>query len=153
MRIRNQQDFWAGVMFVGFGAFFSGFGTQYAFGTAARMGPAYFPIVLGLTLIFLGIIISIGAMAVTARNEKVARFSWSTLLLILGPVVLFGLLINNLGLILCLLMLIAVSSYASHEFTWKATLANALVLIALCLFVFVYALKLQFPLWPAFIGP
>jgi hypothetical protein len=73
-------------------------------------------------------------------------------LLVLGPIALFGLLLNALGLILCLLILIGISSYASHEFTWKATLGNASVLIVLCLAVFVYALKLQFQLWPALIG-
>lgn len=65
---------------------------------------------------------------------------------------LFGLLLTTLGLVACLFLLIAVSSYASHEFSWKAMIGNAVVLIALCLFVFVYALKLQFPIWPALFG-
>lgn len=152
MHIKNQKDFWAGVMFVAFGAFFAGFGTQYTFGSAARMGPGYFPTVLGLILILLGIVVAVGGLSAQAAVEKIDRFSWSSLFFILGPIVLFGLLLNTLGLVLCLLMLVAISSYASHEFTWKATLGNAVVLIVLCLVVFVYALKLQFQLWPAFIG-
>jgi hypothetical protein len=152
MQIKNQKDFWAGVMFVGFGVFFAAFGTQYTFGSAAHMGPGYFPTVLGLILVVLGIVISVGSLSSKAGTEKVGKFAWSTLLLVLGPIALFGLLLNALGLILCLLMLIGISSYASHEFTWKATLGNAAVLIVLCLAVFVYALKLQFQLWPAFIG-
>jgi hypothetical protein len=152
MNIKNQKDFWAGVMFVVFGAFFAGFGTQYSSGTAANMGPGYFPTMLGIALILLGIIVSVGGLSAKATPEKVDKFAWSTLFLVLGPVALFGLLLSTLGLILCLAMLIAVSSYASHEFSWKATLANAAILIALCMAVFVYALKLQFQLWPAFIG-
>ena len=66
----------------------------------------------------------------------------------LGSVVLFGLLLNRAGLIIALATVVIVSSYASHEFGWKATLINTVVLIALCLAVFVYALSLQFPLWP-----
>jgi hypothetical protein len=152
MHVRNQKDFWAGVMFVAFGLFFAGFGARYPFGTAAHMGPGYFPTVLGCILMVLGIIVAVGGLSPGAPEQKVDNFAWSTLLFVLGPIVLFGLLLNTLGLILCLLMLIGVSSYASHEFTWKATLGNAVVLIVLCLVVFVYALKLQFPLWPAGIG-
>ena len=152
MHIKNQKDFWAGVMFVAFGLFFAGFGAQYTFGSAARMGPGYFPTVLGIMLIILGIIISLGGLSAKAMKESVDKFTWPTLFLILGPIVLFGLLLNTLGLILCLLMLIAISSYASSEFSWKAMLGNAVILIVLCLAVFVYALKLQFKLWPAFIG-
>lgn len=152
MHVRDHKDFWAGVMFVAFGLFFAGFGTRYTFGSAARMGPGYFPTVLGCILMVLGIIIAVSGLAPKAPEQKVGRFAWSTLLLVLGPIVLFGLMLNTLGLILCLLMLIVISSYASHEFTWKAALGNAAVLIGLCLVVFVYALKLQFPLWPAGIG-
>jgi hypothetical protein len=152
MRIKNQKDFWAGVMFVAFGAFFAGFGTQYAFGSAARMGPGYFPTVLGLIVIVLGIIVAIGGLSPGAAEEKVARFDWQTLLLVLGPIVLFGLLLNPLGLVVSLFVLVAISSYASHEFKWREALINAVVLIALCLIIFVWALKLQFPLWPSFIA-
>lgn len=152
MRIKNQKDFWAGVMFVVFGAFFAGFGSQYSLGSAANMGPGYFPTMLGIALVALGIFISVSGLSPKAAAEKIDRFAWGTLLLILGPVALFGLLLPSLGLVACLLMLVAIASYASHEFSWKATLGNAAVLIALCLFVFVYALKLQFQLWPAFFG-
>ena len=48
--------------------------------------------------------------------------------------------------------MVLVSSYASHEFGWRAAIINTIVLLALCLFVFVYALSLQFPLWPTFLG-
>jgi hypothetical protein len=152
MQIRNQKDFWAGVMFVAFGVFFAGLGSQYTLGSAASMGAGYFPTVLGCILVVLGIIVAVGGLSPKAAEDKVDRFAWSTLLFILGPIVLFGLLLNTLGLVLCLLMLIGISSYASHEFAWKATLGNAVVLVVLCLVVFSYALKLQFPLWPAFSG-
>lgn len=139
-------------MFVAFGVFFAGFGTQYRFGSAASMGPGFFPTMLGVGLILLGVVVAVSGLSPGAAPEKVDRFAWSTLFLIFVPIALFGLLLSTLGLILCLAMLIAISSYASHEFTWKATLGNAAVLIALSLLVFVYALKLQFPLWPAVLG-
>jgi hypothetical protein len=152
MHIRNQKDFWAGLMFVAFGTFFSGVGTNYTFGSAARMGPGYFPVVLGIILILLGAFISLNALPRTSEVHKIASFAWPTIFLILGSVVLFGALLNKLGLVISLALVVSISSYASHEFGWKATLVNAVVLIALCLVVFVYALKLQFPLWPTFLG-
>jgi hypothetical protein len=150
METRNQKDFWAGLMFAAFGIFFSGFGTRYTFGSAARMGPGYFPTVLGVILIVLGVVITLAALSPKAEEHKVAKFSWPTIFLVLGSVVLFGLLLNRGGLILALVAVVCVSSYASHEFGWKATLINTVVLVSLCLVVFVYALSLQFPLWPTF---
>ncbi len=152
MRIKNQKDFWAGAMFFCFGVFFAGIGTNYKLGSAANMGPGYFPCALGVILIGLGIAIAVSGVSPRSRDEKVGRFSWSALLLILGPVVLFALLLNSLGLIVCLFMLVGISSLASHEFKWRATLINALVLAILSYVVFVWALKLQFPLWPVFFG-
>lgn len=152
MQIRNQKDFWAGILFFAFGTFFAGFGTQYPFGTAARMGAGYFPTVLGVVLIAIGLFVSARALSPTAEESKVNRFSWRTLTLILGPVVLFGLLLNTLGLVICVVLVVAISSYASHEFSWKGMVGNAIALVALCLFVFVYALNLQFPVWPAAFG-
>jgi uncharacterized integral membrane protein len=152
MHIRDQKDFWAGLLFAAFGLFFSGVGTRYTFGTAARMGPGYFPTVLGIILIILGVVIALGALSPKAAEHRVQKFSWPTILLVLGSVVLFGLLLNRAGLVISLAAVVIVSSYASHEFGWKATLVNTVVLIALCLAVFVYALSLQFPLWPTFLA-
>ena len=152
MHIRNQKDFWAGLLFSAFGIFFSGFGTRYTFGSAARMGPGYFPTVLGVILIVMGVGIALMALSPKAEAHKVARFSWSTIILILGSVVLFGLFLPRLGLVISLITVVLVSSYASHEFGWRAAIINTVVLVLLCLFVFVYALSLQFPLWPTFLG-
>lgn len=139
-------------MFMALGAFFVGFGTQYTIGTAATMGPGYFPTALGVIVILLGMVTTVGALSAKATAEKIEKFNWPPLLLILGSVVLFGVVLKSLGLIVSLLLLITVSSYASHEFSWKATLINALVLIVMCLGVFVWGLKLQFQLWPTLIG-
>ncbi|MBB3221606.1 tripartite tricarboxylate transporter TctB family protein [Pseudoduganella umbonata] len=152
MYIRNQQDFWAGVMFVAFGAFFASVGTEYDFGSAAQMGPGYFPTILGVILVLVGLKVSVGSLSKKAARQAVNKFAFSKLLLILGPVVLFGVLLEHLGLVPCLLLLVGISSYGSDEFTWRATIINAAVLSALCLFVFVYALELQFQMWPTFLG-
>jgi Tripartite tricarboxylate transporter TctB family len=64
LRIKAQKDFWAGVMFVGVGAFFMIWAlTHYQMGSAVRMGPAYFPAVLGGLLVFLGVLVFLESVA------------------------------------------------------------------------------------------
>ena len=150
--IKNQKDFLGGVMFVIFGGLFAAFGGQYHIGTAAKMGPGYFPTALGVIVMLLGIVISAGGLSSRAAGEKVARFEWRVLLLVIGSVLLFSVLLQPLGLVVSLFALIAVSSYASHEFSWKPALINAGVLIVMCLAVFDWALNLHFQVWPAFVG-
>jgi hypothetical protein len=152
MKINNQKDFGAGVMFIMFGTFFAGFGSQQVIGTASKMGPGYFPTTLGVILILFGIAISVCALSKKATDEKIEKFDWRGLFLIIGSTVLFGFALRRLGLIVSLFILIAISSYASPKFSWKSTLINILVLIIICLTVFVWGLKLEFQLWPYFIS-
>jgi hypothetical protein len=137
----------AGVMFVIFGVFFATFSTIRA-GTAADMGPGYFPRVLSIILVLIGMILSLGSLSGRSISEKVGQFSWQTMVLIIGPVLLFGLILKPIGMILSLFVLIVASSFASHEFKWVATLINAVVLILMCVVIFVWSLKLQFQVWP-----
>jgi hypothetical protein len=150
--IRNKEDFWSGLLYFGCGLFFAGFATSYKMGTAAKMGPGYFPFWLGVLLSLIGAYIALTSIKKTAVQTEVEPFDWKTILTILGGVVAFGLLLQPMGLYVALLALIIISAFASHEFSWKGTLINAAVLLLLCSTVFVYALKLQFPLYPKFLG-
>jgi hypothetical protein len=151
MFIRSQQDFWSGVMFIAVGTLFSGVGATYSMGTAAKMGPGYFPFWLGTLLSILGAIVALKALSPNKKVDKIAAFDWRSILLVLGGVCVFGLLLRPAGLVVAITGLVFISSLASHEFGWKGTMVNLLILLALCLSVFVYGLKLQFPVWPAFI--
>jgi hypothetical protein len=152
VQIRSQQDFWSGVMFMAAGAFFSGFGVTYNMGTAAKMGPGYFPFWLGALLMVLGAIVAIKALSPNKAKDEVAAFDWKSILLVLGAVCVFGLLLRPAGLVVAIAALVVISSLASHEFGWKGTVLNLIILLVLCLSVFVYGLKLQFPVWPAFMS-
>ncbi len=71
MKIKSPKDFWAGLMFLGSGAFFAIWAaTHYQMGTAVRMGPAYFPALLGGLLVVLGLIILAGSFALGGGEEK-----------------------------------------------------------------------------------
>ena len=148
--IRHPKDFWAGLMFIAVGAATVFLSFDYSLGTAARMGPAYFPRILGGLLMLLGAILT--ARALRLRGDAISRFAWRPILLILGSVVLFGMVVQTTGLVLATFMLIGISTYGGREFHWKEVLIASAVLAAIAVGMFVLGLGLQFPIWPAFIG-
>ena len=150
MRIHDQKDFWSGVMFVVAGLAFAGFAQQYELGSAQRMGPAFFPTVLGLLLALLGVIVGMRGLAGRTVDGRIERFHFDALGWVLGAVVLFGLLLRPAGLIVALIGLIVDSALGSHEFRWKETALLTAGLVVLVLAVFIWGLKLTIPVWPAF---
>ena len=150
MKIRSQKDFWSGLMFIAFGLFFAGFAQEYDMGTAARMGPAFFPTMLGGLLLLLGVIVGIQGLAIEDAHGKIDPFYFRPLLLVLGAVVAFGLLLRPAGLIVSLFVLVIISSLGGHEFKWRDVLLLSLGLTLLMLAVFVYGLSMTIPVWPAF---
>ena len=151
MRIRSQKDFASGLMFILVGLSFSFVARGYSMGTAAKMGPGYFPFLLGLVLALLGAVVTIGALSSKGEEDQLARWDLKILLWILGSVVLFGLLLKPLGMVLSVFVLVIISSMASHEFSWKGALLNSVVLVLISMGAFVYGINLQMPVWPAFI--
>ena len=150
MQIRNHRDLWAGVMFFAFGMIFVVLSQQYHIGTAAKMGPGYFPLVLGGILALLGAIIALGSISAGNEELRVSKVGWRELGLILGSVALFGALLPSFGIVVALVALIAVSAFASHDFSMRDTLIAIAVLAIFSYLVFVKGLALQFPLWPKF---
>ncbi len=151
MKIRNQKDFWSAVMFVIFGALFMLWSTDYQFGTAQRMGPGYFPTVLGALLIVLGVMVGLPAVKPHAEETTVEPIGWRGLIIILGAVVLYGVLLPILGFVVSLAVLILLSSMGTREFTWKASLLSVVVLGVFSYVTFVMGLNLQFSVWPPFL--
>src|SRR5690606_32527549 len=115
MRIQSQQNFWSGVMFIAIGLVFAWFATGYQMGTAARMGPGYFPFWLGIIMAVLGAILSLGSLSSKSEETHIEKFDWRSIFLVLVSVTLFGLLLKPLGLYVCLFILVMGSSIASYE--------------------------------------
>jgi uncharacterized protein YacL len=137
-------------MFFAFGMIFVVLSQQYHVGSAAKMGPGYFPLVLGGLLALLGAIIALGSISAANVELKVEKVGWRELGLILGSVALFGALLPSFGIVVALVVLIGVSAFASHDFSLRDTLIAIVVLAVFSYFVFVKGLELQFPLWPKF---
>ena len=151
MKIRNQRDFGAGVMYMVIGLFFAIMATNYPMGTAAKMGPGYFPFYLGILMFLLGLLVAIKAFGAKAAIESIPKFNWRIMAQITGAVVLYGLLLPRMGFLVAIVVLVFVAASASREFTWKGTAINAAFLVTFTYSVFVLGLKLQFPLLPVFL--
>ena len=163
--IKSQQDWWAGLMFIAIGLFFIvvALGTPefidrlvgtrlipgYQMGSAVRMGPAYFPVVLGGLLAFLGLLVLLDA--VVERGPKVAKFHFRPLFFIAVSSLAFAYLLKPLGLALASVALVFISAYGGHEFKWKEVAILSVVLVIFSVLVFVKGLTLPFPICPSFI--
>ena len=151
MQIKNMKDFCAGIIFLLFGIATMFLATNYQIGTAARMGPGYFPFVLGGMMTVLGVIIFAKALASHERAQRIAPIRLRPLFFVLLAVVLFGLLLPSMGLVFSSVMLVILSSLASYEFKLRDAVINSVVLLIISLAVFVYFLQIQAPAWPVFL--
>ena len=161
MRIKSQKDFLAGLMFTIVGIGFAWGATNYTIGEGARMGPGYFPLMLGIVLAVLGLIVTFTALVVeTEDGDKVGAIAWKPLGFIIGSNILFGIClggipklgIHSLGLIVGIYALTFVASLAGEEHKTKEVLVLATVLAVVSYLAFIVLLNLQFPVWPSFIS-
>lgn len=152
MRIKNETNFATGLLFTLIGLSVACVAFTYQMGTAARMGPGYFPFWLGVLLAGLGVSLVFGSLGSSSADEKLDHSSPKSLAIILAAVLLFGVLIDVLGLALAVFVLAILSSAASHEFSKKTTMITALVLMIGCSGIFIYGLELPIRQWPSFIG-
>ncbi len=147
MNIRAPKDFWSGVMFCGFAAIAVLAARGHSLGTAGKMGPGYFPLLLGCVLGLLGAIL-IGRSLVL-DGEPVPRIHIFPLLVITVAVCLFGLLIEPFGVVIALAVLTVVTAWAGPQFRLAEAVTLAAVLIAFSVGVFVYLLGLPLAIWPS----
>ena len=161
MNIKSQKDFISGLMFLVVGAAFAWGATKYSIGTGARMGPGYFPLLLGVLLAAMGAIICFTSLVVeTADGEKVGGFVWRPIIYILGGNLAFGVLLGGLpsiklpamGLIAAIYGTTLIVSLAGDKFKLQEVLILATVLSVMSYLAFILLLKLQFPVWPTFIS-
>jgi hypothetical protein len=161
MGIKSQADFFSGVMFTTVGAAFAVGATTYNIGDGARMGPGYFPLMLGILLSVLGLLIVFQALVVeTADGGKIGRWAWKPLFFVIAANVAFGVLLGGLpsiglpamGLILAIYALTIIASLAGEHFKLRDVLVLATILAVGSYIAFIWALKLQIQVWPTFIS-
>ncbi len=148
--IRNPKDFWTGAIFllVGSGAVI--IGQDYAMGSAVKMGPAYFPTVLGGLLALIGLIAIIRSLLTS--GTAIGAFVWREVVLVLAAILLFGVLVRGAGLVTAVVVLVLMSAYASIKFRWTHALLLAAGLAVFTVLVFVKALGLPISLFGPWFG-
>jgi hypothetical protein len=160
VNIKSQKDFFSGLMFMGVGGAFAWGATTYNVGEGARMGPGYFPLMLGILLAIIGAAITFTALVVeTEGGGKIGKWAWKPLFFIIMSNVVFGVLLAGIptfkipafGLIVAIYALVFIASMAEAGWKFKTTLILATVLAVGSYLAFVKALALQFPVWPWFL--
>ena len=145
LRIRNPRDFFAGAIFLAFGVVGLLVGSGYEMGTAGRMGPGYFPIVLSAGLLLFGAII--GLRGIALDGEPIERVSLRPLLAVLFSVAVFGLTLERFGLVVSVPLVALAMAFATPRRRWLEVVASAFVMSAFCVLVFVVGLDQQLRIW------
>lgn len=160
MKLASQKDFFSGLMFTIVGVSFAVGATNFEVGNAARMGPGYFPLLLGILLSILGIAITGQSFRSKAPDgDPIGKIAWRPLCYVLGANLVFGVLLVGLpslgipamGLIVAIYGLVIVAGFARPNCVVKESLILATILAVGSYGAFVYMLNLQFPVWPAFL--
>ncbi len=162
MHFKSKKDFIAGLMFATVGAAFAIGAFEYNVGSAARMGPGYFPLLVGVLLTILGLVVAVSSVSSSLRGDgdPVGRIAWKPLIFIIGSNVLFGVLLAGLrsidlpamGLIVAVYALVIVACMAGATFSFKSAVLLATLLAVGSYLTFVLGLGLQFQVWPTFIS-
>lgn len=128
--------------FLGLGAFFAAESLALDLGTAFRMGPGYFPFILALLLMLLGIVILISA--IREESDAIGHIAWRGIFLILPAPIFFGLTVRGLGFVPSIFLTSLIASFASQKMRLRTALVLAAGLTVFAVVVFSYALGLPF---------
>ena len=159
MNLKNQKDFFAGLLFIVLGVGFAWRASRYSLGQAANMGPGYFPLLLGAVLTLLGGILFFKALVFeTEDGGRIGAWAWRALCFTVLANLVFAALMAGLpwfglppmGLVTASLVLTLLAAKAGADFRWKEGLLLALVLTLVSYLVCIVLLKLHIPAWPSF---
>ncbi len=158
--VKNQKDFYAGLLFCLIGSAFAWGALDYRMGSSGRMGPGYFPLLLGVMLVVLGAVMMLrAALFQVERVNAIGPWAWKPMVAIIAANLLFGVALGGLprlklpalGLMAGIYLLTFVACLAGERFKFKESALLATALAALSYLAFVLLLKLQFPVWPVFL--
>ncbi|MDQ3230381.1 MAG: tripartite tricarboxylate transporter TctB family protein [Pseudobdellovibrionaceae bacterium] len=144
LRIAGPKEFWAGMIYLAVGGCAILLARNYEMGTATRMGPAYFPTVLGWLLMGIGLLAL--ARGIRVHGPAIGAIAFRPLIITIGATLLFAGTLRGLGLALALPVYVVLTSMASSRFRLLPTLILALVLTLFCSLVFIKGLNIPLPL-------
>jgi hypothetical protein len=142
-KLTRDQDFLAGMIFIIFGIGYLLLSNNLDFGSLRRMGPGFFPTILTVLLVAIGVFLAL--KAAKAQGEQATGFAAKAVLLISAATISFGVLIRGAGLLAAVVSLVLVSSLASKKTRPVAVVLLAAGLAVFSTFVFVEGLGLPMP--------
>ena len=144
--LRSNKDFLAGLLFLFLGGFAVAVANSYPMGSTMRMGPGYFPTALGVILCLFGVYLVVRGIRTGGKMES--GWTWRPLAFITLSIVLFGFLLDRAGMIPALVAMFFAAAAAGREFRFKEVLLLTVVMGTFAAAVFLYGLKLPYPLLP-----
>jgi len=144
----RSRDFWAGVFLIAIGASAMFIARNYGFGSTRLMGPGYFPTVLGGILVMFGIYVMV--LGIRSGERFKGKWPQRPLIVLSVSIILFGVLVDATGLIPALVVLIIGSAAAGKEFRTVEVLLLTVLLTTFSVAVFIWGLRLPFPLLKGF---
>lgn len=146
MKIRGAKDFYGGLLFIFFGLLALTISRDYPVGSNMNMGPGYFPTVVGILLVLLGLFIALKGLI--KPGEGVKTWVPRPLVMVLAAAVAFALMVQPFGLVAATLVLVTLSCYGGPEFRLRDMVVLSLLLAALTVVLFIYGVKLPLKVWP-----
>src|SRR5262245_4743300 len=144
-RIKSPQDVGAAVVFMAIGLVGIYFGSDLSFGTAARMGPGYFPVILSWIIFAIGVVV--GFKGLTIEGPPIEPLQLRPILVIVSAILAFGYLVEKVGLAITAALLTVLAGYARRGVNLWETLLLAAGLALFCVGLFIYGLQQPFPAW------
>ena len=148
--VRSPREFWAGAIYAAIGGAAIIIGRDYGMGSAMKMGPAYFPTILGALLAAIGAISVVRSLLVS--GPPIAAFAYRGLAMVVASIIVFAILARGAGLIVATFALVIVSARASVKFSWPQSIALAAGLVAFSALVFIMGLGVPLPLRGSWLG-
>jgi hypothetical protein len=145
LRVKSPQDLGAGLAFALIGLAGLYFGSDLAFGSSSRMGPGYFPILLSALIITVGLVV--GFRGVMIEGPPIEPVQLRPILFIIAAILIFGFLIESIGLALTAILLTMLAAHARREVKLSETILLGVGLAIFTVVVFVYVLGQPLPAW------
>ncbi|MBX4867390.1 tripartite tricarboxylate transporter TctB family protein [Rhizobium bangladeshense] len=142
LKIRNGRDFVGGAAMIVVSLLFIAFGRELDVGNSFQMGPGYFPVMLSLLLIGIGVLIIVQSLVVAVRDEPDAPANWKASILVILAPVFFGLALSRLGLAPTMFLMVGGVSCASRYAGWRHSIALALFMAISSVVLFTRLLSL-----------
>jgi len=145
MSNRDLRDILGGLVMIAAGVFAAVYAQRYDIGTLQRMGPGFFPVMLGIALAILGVFITVPALFRPGTRIVV---HWNSLIWVTAGIVMFAALLNLLGLVLTSALMIILTSMPGVDMNWKSRIILAIVVSVITYLIFSFGLGMVIPVWP-----